>query len=553
MLKKINLKNIDLHNIIKIKKTYLALMMLSLYFMLIFSFMLVFSSPSYATDKDSITIATMGEPASLDVHYARGGTWEYLIYQDVYSGLMERNAKGKPSLAVAKSYSLSSDGKVYTFKLKKTFWSDGTPLTAHDFEYSFKRNLSQEVASNYAFLLYIIKNAKDYNGGKISADKVGVKALNDDTLQITLEYPASYFISTLSHFAYLPVPKHKVEELGKAWSKPENIITNGAYKIVEWKPNSYVKAIKNDKFWDSKNTKINNITYYTQEDRGAILKRFRAGEIDMADDFDSSQYEWLQANLANETKVYPYNALFYLALNLTNPNSPLSNSKVREALSIAIDRDFITNNVLKSGEIPAYSMVPYGLENYQPSEYKWKQLSKEEKKAKAKQLLKEAGFDENNPLKLELSYTVSDADKKIAIAIASILKEYNVNITTNVREVGIHYGELQKHNFELGRARWLGAYDEASTFLDLFSSTNRQNYGGYNNPKFDVLLAKAKGTLNEKARNKLYNQSEDMILDNTLSIPIFYMVSKGLVNIRVQGYEQNVVNFHPTRFLWLKD
>lgn len=524
-------------------------LILSIFLILLLSFH--FINTLYANDKDTITIATMGEPASLDVHGARGGTWEYLIYQDIYSGLMERNAKGKPSLAVAQSYSLSKDGKVYTFKLKKTFWSDGKPLRAQDFEYSFKRNLSPEVASNYAFLLYIIKNGKDYNAGKVNASSVGVKALDDYTLQITLEYPASYFISTLSHFAYLPVPKHKVEELGKAWSKPENIVSNGAYKIVEWKPNAYVKATKNDNFWDSKNTKINNIIYYTQEDRGAILKRFRSGEIDMADDFDSSQYEWLKANLPKETKVYPYNALFYLALNLTNPTSPLSNPKVREALTMAIDRDFITNNVLKSGEIPAYSMVPYGLENYQPSEYKWKKLNKEERKTKAKQLLKQEGFDENNPLKLELSYTVSDADKKIAIGIASILKEYNVNITTNVREVGIHYGELQKHNFELGRARWLGAYDEASTFLDLFSSTNRQNYGEYNNPKFDALLAKAKGTLNEKARNKLYNQSEDMILDNTLSIPIFYMVSKGLVNIRVQGYEQNVVNFHPTRFLSL--
>jgi oligopeptide transport system substrate-binding protein len=521
---------------------------------LLFAFVFGFNTNLKANDKaNTIAIATTGEPSSLDIHYARGGVWEHMVYQDVYAGLFAKSSEGKSTPNLVESYNVSKDGKTYTFKLKKSNWSDGVPVTAKDFEFAYKRILSAEVASNYAGFLFMIKNAEAYSAGKATVDSVGVKAVDDYTLQITLEYPAAYFTSALTHFTFYPVPKHKVEQLGKGWSKADVMVNNGAYKITEWKANSYVKATRNIQFWDNKNTKIENIVYYTQEDRGALLKRFRAGELDISDDFDSGQYEWLKANLPAETKIYPYNAVFYLSMNVTGtPNKALANPNVRKAIAMAIDREFITNNVLKSGEVPAYSFVPKGLEKYNPVEYSWKNLSKDAKKAQIKELLKSAGFDENNPLKFELAYTVSEGDKKIAIALASMLKDYNIQVTTNVREVSIHYAELQKQSFEIGRARWVGDYDEASTFLDLLLSNNGQNYGAYKNPTYDKLITQAKASLKETDRNKLYAQAEKMILDENINIPIYYLVSKVLVNQRVVGWKPNTGNFHEVRFLSFK-
>jgi oligopeptide transport system substrate-binding protein len=505
-----------------------------------------------ATKENTLTIATMGEPASLDIHYANGGDWEHTIYQDVYTGLFEKDAKGNAVPSLVESYTTSKDGKTYTFKLKRTNWSDGTPLTAHDFEFSFKRILAPETASEYAFFLFIIKDAQNYNAGKTTADKVAIKALDNYTLQVVLNYPASYFIPSLTHYAYFPVPKHKVEKLGKAWSKPDVIVNNGAFKITEWKANSYVKATRNKQFWDDKNTKIEHITYYTQEDRGAVLKRFRAGEVDIAMAFGSDQYEWLKANLPNEIKKAPYNNVSYIAVNVNGANKALANPNVRKALAIAVDREFLVNNVLKTGESPSYSFVPTGLEKYQPVEYDWKKLNKEERKALVKELLQSSGFNENNPLKVELSSTISEGSKKISVALTSLFKEYNIIVTPNVREVAIHYAELQKHNFELGLAGWVGDYEEASTFLDLFISTTGQNYGNYKNAKYDDLVAKAKASLNEKERNKLYNQAEAMILNDNAVIPTFNNTTSILVNQRVLGWENNTGNHHQARFFSFK-
>ncbi|MFL1781014.1 ABC-type oligopeptide transport system, periplasmic component [Candidatus Hepatincolaceae symbiont of Richtersius coronifer] len=505
-------------------------------------------------DKDTIAIATMGEPASLDPHRAIGGTWEQMVFQDIVSGLIEQNSVGESVPSLAQSWTVSPDGKTYTFKLRDSKWSDGVPVTAHDFAFSYKRMLSPEIASNYVSFLYVIKGGEAYNTGKARAEDVGVRAVNDKTLEITLEEPISYFINALTHFAFFPVPKHVVEKHGKDWTKVENIVNNGAYKLVEWKSHSYIKATRNDKYWDAANVKIGNIIYYTQEDRDAILKRFRSKEIDIVSDFSSDKYDWLMQNMKEQTFTYTYNATFYLTINLSNnTKKPLLSKNVRTALAMAIDREFITDKVLRSGEIPAYAFIPTGLDGYVPVEVTWKTLNKEQRLAKARELLLAEGISPENPITIELAYNTSENDKKIVIAISNMWKELGINTELINREVSIHFGELLKQNFNIGRARWVGDYDEASTFLDLAVTTGSTNYSKYSNLAYDNLVAKGKKSLDKEARNRLYSQAETILLEDLPVIPVYYFVSKNLVAPRVKGWQANTSNFHLVKYLSLEN
>jgi oligopeptide transport system substrate-binding protein len=417
--------------------------------------------------------------------------------------------------------------------------------------FAYRRILNPETAASYASMLYVIKGAKDYNTGKAGVEGLGVKALNDRTLQITLEHPTSYFLSMLHHYTFNPLPQHVVEKYGKAWSKPENIVTNGAYKIVEWKPQSYVKATRNEYYYNNANTKIDNVIYYTQEDRAAILKRFRSSEIDVADDFASDQYEWIVDNLKGQYDVSPYMGIYYFAIN--TKDKTMSNPKVREAINLAIDRDFITAKVLKSGEVPAYSFIPTGVKNYKPVELSFKNMSMDERKAKAKSLLAEAGYNASNPLSLEIAYNTSENHKKVSIAIANMLKDIGINYTLTNKEVAVHYKDMQQGNYQMGRAGWIADYDDPASFLYIGETGVGNNYAKFSNKQYDADFAKAKTLSNESARNNFYQAAERILLDSSSYIPIYYYVSHNLVSNRIEGFIPNVSNTHPAKYISFKE
>jgi oligopeptide transport system substrate-binding protein len=495
-----------------------------------------------------LRIGNVGEPETLDPHGA-AGTWENRVIGDMFMGLTTEDVHAETVPGAAESWTVSDDGLTYTFKLRNHTWSDGVPVTADDFAYGLRRILDPGFPAKYASLLYPIANAELVKTGQEQIENLGVRAIDDKTLEIKLNSPTPYFIDQLTHYTAFPVPRHKVEELGADWIKPGNIVSNGPYTVVEWIPNSQITAVKNEKFHDAANVKVDKVIYYPDEDRNAVTKRFRAGEIDYAADFASEQIDWLKENLPAETRISPYLGIYYYPIN--NTRAPFSDERVRRALSMAIDREAIVDKVLKTGEIAAYSFVPPGTGNYgEPAYVEWKDLAYPERVAKAKALLEEAGFGPGNPLKLTLSYNTSENHKKIAIAVAAMWKQLGVEAELFNSEVKVHYNSLEENDFDVARAGWIADYNDPQNFLFLLqTSSGKLNYGRYSNPEFDKLMDEAAKTNNLDARAALLRQAEARMLADSATIPIYYYVSKNLVQQYVKGWEPNTKDIHRTRYI----
>ncbi len=500
-----------------------------------------------------LRIANSGEPDTLDPHHA-SGTWENRIIGDMFLGLTTEAADGSVIPGAAESWTASDDGLVYTFTLRDHTWSDGTPVTADDFVFAFRRLLTPETAAEYASLLYTVKNAKALNEGTMEGmDNLGVKAIDDKTLEVTLEFPAPYFIEQLTHYTAFPVPKHKIEELGDDWIKPGNIVVNGPYVATEWVPNTQITTVKNDAFYDAANVAIDTVRFFPSEERNAATKQFRAGEIDIQYDFSSDQIDWLNENLPDETRISPYLGIYYYAINTAKP--PFDNVDLRQALAMAIDREAITDKVLKTGEIPAYSFVPPDAGTYgEPAFVDWKDMAYDERVAKAKDLLAGAGFGPDQPLTLQLRYNTSENHKKIAIAVAAMWKKIGVQAELFNAEVKVHYNDLQEGNFQIARAGWIADYNDPQNFLYLMEGdTGANNYAGFDNAEFNRLMDQADVETDAAKRNDLMRQAEAIAMAEMPNIPIYYYVSKNLVSSRVQGYVDNTKDIHRTRFMSLAE
>ncbi len=506
-------------------------------------------APAHASE---LRIANSGEPDTLDPHHVTG-TWENRIIGDMFLGLTTEAADGSVIPGAAESWQVSDDGLVYTFKLRDHTWSDGVPVTADDFLFAFHRILDPATAAEYASLLYTIKNAKPINEGAIAdPDELGVRAQGPRTLEVTLESPTPYFLEQLTHYTAFPVPRHKVEQLGKDWVKPGNIVGNGPYTVVEWVPNDHIKSVKNPAFYDADQVAIDSVIFYPAEERNAATKRFRAGEIDVQYDFASDQIDWLKENLPEETRIAPYLGIYYYAINVRK--APFDNQGLRQALAMAIDRAAITDKILRTGELPAYSFVPPGTGNYgEPAYVDWKEVPYPDRLAKAKQLLAAAGFGPDHPLKVTLRYNTSETHKKVAIAIAAMWKQLGVDTELFNSEVKVHYNDLQQGNFQVARAAWIADYNDAQNFLYLMESTTGVlNYAGYASPAFDRFMAEASRTADLKARAQLLHQAEAVAMTDMPNIPIFYYVSKDLVANSVKGWVDNTKDIHRTRYLSLE-
>jgi len=500
-----------------------------------------------------LRIGNAGEPDTLDPHHA-SGTWENRIIGDMFMGLTTEAADGSVVPGAAEGWTVSDDGLVYTFTLREHNWSDGTPVTADDFVFAMRRLLTPETAAEYASVMYTLNNAKALNEASMDGmENLGVKAVDDKTLEITLQYPAPYFIEQLTHYTAFPIPKHKVEELGEDWVKPENIVSNGPYTVTEWVPNTHVRAEKNEAFFNAANVAIDAVMYFPTEERNAATKQFRAGELDIQYDFASEQIDWLNENMPDETRISPYLGIYYYPINTSKP--PFDNVDVRQALAMAIDREAITDKVLKTGEIPAYSFVPPNAGEYgEPAFVDWKDLSYEDRVDKARELLAGAGFGPDKPLELQLRYNTSENHKKVAIAVAAMWKQIGVQAELFNAEVKVHYNDLQAGNFDIARAGWIADYNDPQNFLFLMETdAGPLNYARFSTTTFDGFMNQADVETDPAARNNLMRQAEAIAMTEMPNIPIHYYISKNLVSSKVQGYIDNTKDIHRARFLTLAE
>lgn len=507
-------------------------------------------SMAQAAQAVTLNTANGGEPGSLDPHKV-SGDWENRIVGDFIEGLVAEDAKGDAIPGQAESWTVSDDGTVYTFKLRDGIvWSDGEPVTADDFVFAFRRLFDPKEANEYAYLQYPIKNSEKIASGEITdAAELGVKAIDDKTVEITLEAATPFFLQALTHYTAYPLPQHLIEKVGADWTKVENIVANGPYKIVEWVPGSFIRSVRNDSYYDAANVKIDEVTYNVSEDLAASLNRYRAGEFDIMTDFPADQYQLIKDQLPGQAHVAPFLGVYYYVMNQEKPE--LKDVRVRKALSMAINRDVIGPDVLGTGELPAYGWVPQGTANYEGTAYMpaWASLPYDEKVKEAAALMAEAGYTPEKPLKLQLRYNTNDNHQRIAVAIASMWKAVGAEVELFNAETAVHYDALRAGDFQVGRAGWLLDYSDASNTLDLLKTGVDNNYGRYSNPKFDELLKSASSELDLTKRAALLHEAEALAMDEFGAIPIYWYVSKNVVSPKVTGFEDNAKDVHRHRWM----
>ncbi|MDO4643873.1 MAG: peptide ABC transporter substrate-binding protein [Cardiobacteriaceae bacterium] len=491
------------------------------------------------------------EPSTMDPQLAQGMP-EMHILRDIFVGLIDEDAGAHIIPGVAERWETSPDNKTYIFHLRDNTWSDGTPVTTADFVYAWQRGVDPSVGSKYSFFLYPVKNAKEITEGKAPIESLGISAIDDKTLKVELNNPTPYFISLLVNAVTYPVPKHIVEEYGKDWTRAEHIVSNGAFKMTEWKPQSRITLEKSDKYYDAGNVQLDKVIYYVSEDKNAELQRYRADELDWTADVPNEQIKWLQQNLKDELHIYNYLGTFYFGYNLTKPPFK-DNPKLREALSLVIDRERIVKNITASGEMPAYSFVVPGISHYQPYVPEYASWDRNKRLEKAKALYSEAGYSKESPLRVEVLYNTNDNNKKIAIAVASLWKEaLGVESSLINKEWKAYLNDRREYNTQIFRGSWIGDYDDANTFLDLFVTSGGSNTIGLADPEYDKLIADAAAETDAEKRTALLQEAEKRLIDNHSLIPVYFFVSKHLVKPYVKGYEENVMNHWPSKYIHLE-
>jgi oligopeptide transport system substrate-binding protein len=463
------------------------------------------------------------------------------VVNNLFEGLFSEDAAGNPVPGVAESFSVNADNSVYTFKLRDAKWSNGEPVTAQDFVFGWRRAVDPALASPYAYFVGLagIKNADDIVAGKLKPEDLGVKAIDDKTLEVTLSGSVPYFVKTLAHATLFPAPQKVVEQFGKDWTKVENIVGNGAYKLTENNPGERVVIERNPGYWDDAKTVINRVEFLTINDENQGLTRYLAGEVDQTD-VPAGQFPKLKGEYPEEAFSVPNLCTYYFSINVTDsaPDA-LKDAKVREALYLAVDRDVIVNNILQGGQQPAYTFTPPATAGFKAPDAPAAAMTQAERDEKAKALLAEAGITAENPLSFEYIYNTSDAHKKIATVVAQMYKEkLGVEMTIRDMEFATLLDTRHQKNYAVARNAWCGDYNEASTFLSLMDSKSSQNDSGYNNADVDKLLADSKVSTDP---NPLYTQIEEKILADVPIVPIYFYTKVFMQKPAVKGWPYNNV------------
>ncbi|MBU1305939.1 MAG: peptide ABC transporter substrate-binding protein [Alphaproteobacteria bacterium] len=459
------------------------------------------------------------------------------VVRSLFEGLYNSGPDGNPVPGVAESYDVNEDNTVYTFHLRDAKWSNGDPVTAGDFVYAWQRAVTPETASNYAYFVGLVgvANADAIVAGEKKPEELGVKAIDDKTLEVTLSFSSPWFIRTLSHGTLFPTHKATIDAKGIEWTKPENIVSNGAFTLAENTPGERVVLKRNPNYWDNEHTVLEEVQFLTINDENQGLTRWRAGEVDQTD-VPAGQYPALKAELPDNTFSVPQFCTYYFSVNMTDkqPNAALADVKVREALSLAIDRDVIVNGILQGGQQPAYSFTHPLTAGFTMPEIAAASMTQEERDAKAVELMTEAGFSKDNPLTINYIYNTSEAHKKIATVVSQMWKE-KLGVTMNLADMEFQTLLDTRHSktYELARNAWCGDYNEASTFLSLLDSKSEQNDQGYANADVDTFLADAKLA---KDPNPEYAKIEAQVAKDVPIMPIYFYAKVFMQNADVKGW-----------------
>ena len=485
------------------------------------------------------------EPQSLDPHIATGVPEDNIITA-LMEGLVAKDSKTlAPKAGVAEYWTISEDGRVYTFKLRENArWSNGDPHNAHDYVWSWWRALQPALGNLYAYMYFSIDNAKEYYEGTITDfDQVGIKALDDSTLQVTLSNPTPYFLQLLSHYSLYPVHRGTVEKFGTAdergtrWTYEGNHVGNGAFQLSAWKINRRITVQRNPYYWNADHVGLNQIVFYPTENAVSEERMFRAGQLHRTSSVPSDKIPSYLETQNSSMRISPYLGTYFYRINTSVPH--LQSKLVRRALALTIDREAITKNILKGGQIPAYAFTPPGTMGYYPeSNLRFDPET-------ARQLLAEAGYLNGKDFPAtEILYNTNESHRKIAVAIQQMWKKHlNIDIKLLNQEWKVYLDSESIGNYEISRAGWIGDYVDPNNFLDMFLCNGGNNRTGWCNAEYDYLIGDIAPTAKTHAeRLAVFGRAEKLLMDELPVIPIYTYTSISLVNQAVKNYPSNILN-----------
>ncbi len=494
------------------------------------------------------------EPKALDPHVVTGVT-EHNIISALLEGLVTEDPKTlEPQPGAAESWTVSDDGTVYTFALRSNGkWSNGDTVTAHDFVFSFERMLSPGLSAEYAEMLFVMKNAAAFHEGTLTDfSQVGVRAVNDYTLEITLNAGTPYFLSMLNHYSWYPVHKPtilkhgKMDELHTPWTRPGNYVGNGVFVLDTWEVNKEIVVKKNPLHWDAKIVRLEAIHFHAIEKALTEERAFRAGDLHVTGTVPLDKIEKYQQKSPELLMVSPYIGTYYYLFNVEQP--PLDDVRVRKALSMSIDRAAICTHVLKAGQLPAYHFVPPDTGGYTSQARVTYDI------ASAKKLLAEAGYPDGEGFPgFELLYNTNESHRKIAEVIQQMWqKNLNINVVLKNQEWKVYLDSTQQGDFQVARAGWIGDYVDPNTFLDLWITGGGNNRTRWSNSAYDNFIASAAATSDAAVRFNAFQKAETILLDELPIMPIYLYVSLSLIQPGVRGWHPTLLDHHPYKYVYLE-
>lgn len=515
------------------------------------------SNLEYGIKNQILHVANGEEPKGLDPHLTTGNP-DSNITLALYEGLATLHPKTlQPEPGVAESWTISEDGTTYVFNIRNDAkWSNGDPVTAHDFVWTYRRALTPTLPNEFAYMMYYIKNAEEYHTKKIDDfTKVGVTALSDTQLEIQLSYPAAFFLQLIAHNSFFPVHKNTVlaggaiDDPSNRWSLPETFVGNGPFVLKKWEINNVIVATKNPHYWNADNVRLNEIHFYPIVEYSVEERAFRSGQVHLTNTPQMAIEKIAVYRRENPEylRISPNYSTYYYNLNTTRP--PFDDVRVRKALAYAIDRDTLVKTVTKGEEVPAYSLIPPDPEGYTPQVHFKYDIEE------ARRLLAEAGYPngEGFPVR-SILYNTNENHQKVAIAIQQMWKQnLNINIELENQEWKVYLDSMHNLHHDIARAGWIADYVDPTNFTDLLIPGGGNNHTGWADPKYRAVLDQITATYDPKERNELFEKANKMIVDNMPLIPLYYYSDLNLVHTSVKGWHDNVMHRHAFDAVYLED
>ncbi|PCJ56518.1 MAG: peptide ABC transporter substrate-binding protein [Candidatus Hydrogenedentota bacterium] len=496
------------------------------------------------------------EPEALDPHTVTGVP-EHHILTALFEGLVGMDAATlTPIPAVAKSWDISDDKKVYTFHLREDArWSNGESLTAKDFLYAWQRILTPALASKYNYMLYPIKNARAFSEGKITDfNQVGCKALDEHTVEVTLENPTPYFLQLQIHYTWFPVHQATIEKFGTMderntkWTRVGNMVSNGPYLLTKWEPNNVIETRLNEYYWNKDIIRLKGVNFYPVSDEQTEDRMFRSAELHMTENVLIQRVPVYQRENPQFIRTDPWIGSYFYRINITR--KPFDDVRIRRALAMAVDRDAITTNILHGGETSGESLTPKNVNGYTAN------AAVHFDPEGAKALLAEAGYPDGEGFPtFEILYNTAEKHKIIAVAIQQMWKQtlgIDVQIVNQDWKVYLSSTSNDTMNYDVARAGWIGDFVDPVNFLECFTTGNGNNRTGWSNAEYDALIEESARTADEAARFELFQQAEAILTEEMPLIPIYHYTRPFLIGPEVKNFQPNLLGYVPYHTLWLE-